>query len=223
MRGDIQTIDELHKSMEQIKVDPSAAKKPPSYLPGVHDPKSPMRPGKMKIKMTKKSEVTKGKKCDTSDDESDITKSLDTVLDGIFADTLQKSGEERVLIACPHCDTGITKSQILEKAKGGKAKKMVSANNGGRAQSGPGSDGKHNTNTPTRTAGAQAPTNEPNPGNYAKSGKSDDDDAVQKSGGPIVAGSRYVQYMDTGEDALLAKSIEESTLRGISRPSHNGR
>lgn len=40
--------DEKDEAMEPVQPDPSAKKRPPSYLPGVHNPDSPMRPGKRK-------------------------------------------------------------------------------------------------------------------------------------------------------------------------------
>lgn len=36
----------LMKAMTQVQASPDAAKRPPAYLPGVHAPSSPMRPGK---------------------------------------------------------------------------------------------------------------------------------------------------------------------------------
>lgn len=182
-----------------------------------------------------------------------FTMSNDLNFEELFSGELTKSvdADDRVIIHCPHCAEGITKSQVISKAEKGK---MVDQNNEGKNKRG-GKDGAHNKATPTRPKGATAKTNEPNPGAYdtkksvvgnADDASADDTSADDASAGDkgqdvgeksvmkstsstqqmprVLGGSSYVTYIDSGEDARIADRI----LKGINghnandRTPHNG-
>lgn len=134
------SIFDLNRSMEAMP-KPSGAVKPPTYLPGVHDPKSPMRPG---LKRRTGSTSKKSERPTVVNKKS--PRPLDgggaTMLSNSIKNVVHKSGgaapmsklnfndlfkselgipADEVLVNCPHCEAPITKSD-LSKASGHKGK-----------------------------------------------------------------------------------------------------
>lgn len=152
-------------------------------------------------------------------------------LEELFSNELAKSTDasDKVIIHCPHCDEGITKSQVIAKGH-----KMKDENNGGKNTRGPGKDGAHSSATPTRPKGKKVDPENSMPGAYAKSEDGTEEkkeeqpvvkSAAALTGGPrVIGGSPYVQYVDSGEDERIAKSIAEGSGYNVNdRASHVGR
>jgi hypothetical protein len=132
------SIHDLNRAMEAMP-KPSGSVKPPSYLPGVHDPKSPMRPGLKRRAggTSKKSErpITSSKKSPRPLDGGGATELSNSIKNVVHKSggTMSKTNfndlfkselgtpNDDVLCACPHCDEPITKSD-LAKASGHKGK-----------------------------------------------------------------------------------------------------
>jgi len=167
-------------------------------------------------------------------EDQDLTKSLGD----LFQEELGKSTDAKVL-DCPHCGEGISKADVIAKAKGGlpgKAKKEMESEKQNSA-SGKGANARYG-NAPkphvaTKKAGKKvAKTSPAYPGAMAakKSDAEDDvsteddtseettettEENVQKSARPTIYGTEHVQYYTdpsaTG-DAAIAKMIAEGGL-----------
>lgn len=161
---------------------------------------------------------------------------MSTNFNDIFKSELGIPGDE-VLCACPHCEVPITKSDLAKgKTKGekrGKSSAHVSEQNptGGAMRGGTGS-GVH---TPTRGVPGAKKTDpaagvQNGKGSNARKGGADssveegEDDAGQATAPPAepavrkamvtIRGTEFVQYVDDGSDAALAKAISEGGFGG---------
>jgi hypothetical protein len=155
----------------------------------------------------------------------------DQGFDDLFKSEL---GSDYTGVDCPHCAMPLLKSEVLAKGKLGQE-----LGNERGSHRGP-EAGKSSTKGPRTNKGAK-PHDQPNglPGMYQKGEKCEDcgkspcvcgekSDAPDMKKGTLenpvlVGGSAYVQYMDSGEDARIAKSIQEQDerLRGstmVSQP-----
>lgn len=159
--------------------------------------------------------------------------------DNLFKSELGGDTVEKALIDCPHCDQPITKSQVLKKAKmgaskGGRNMKGFAKEqmNGGKNNISGEANGGHNEKTERPNKGVPARTVTKNTTHVEKGEDNEDLDETQteesdieasdggdqstetivKSEGPTVRGSRYVQFVDSGEDARIAKMIEDGSL-----------
>lgn len=181
-----------------------------------------------KKSVTQKSFDVVGDVSEHNPKEHDMSKSTtDVNFEELFSDELNKSltPEDRVILDCPHCNEGITKSQVLAKASA----KMVDQNNGGKNNNkvAGGKDGTINTKTPVRPKG-KGKHGPALPGNYGTTKKSEDADVgdedggseevvtepvVKSAGGPrVIGGTRHAMWVETGDDAAIAKTIESGAF-----------
>lgn len=138
-------VDDLNRAMEAMPSPSGPAKPPSTYLPGVHNPKSPVRraPGLKKPGAAKKTypTITASMRPSTSSSGSprvldsggatELSNSLDNVVlksggdmptnfNDLFKSELGTTNDDH-LVDCPHCEAPITKSD-LEKAYKGRGK-----------------------------------------------------------------------------------------------------
>jgi hypothetical protein len=238
----------LRRAMEAMSAPAGSAKPPKVYLPGVHNPKSPVRAG------TKKPTSTKAPTVPVVKAEHGITKGL-PVANINYNDLFKSELGDDHLVDCPHCEAPITKADLAKAHKGkgkgagvsgkrGKSSAHVSDHNGeGGAMRG--GDGR-GVLTPSRGVPGAQKTDavvgvQNGKGSRTRKGgadssieegeddvdKSDDAGTDQEAAPPpqapptmkksiTVRGTDWVQYIDDGSDAALAKSIAEGTLGGTS-------
>lgn len=165
-------------------------------------------------------------------EDTDLTKSLGA----LFEEELGKSSNAPVL-DCPHCGEGISKADVIAKAKGalpGKAKKEREVERQNSA-SGSGANARYG-NAPkvhvaTKKAGKKVPKTSPAyPGAMAaKKSNAEDETSVEDTeddtseegvepvakSQPSLVGTAHVQYftdVSSAGDAAIAKMIAEGTL-----------
>ena len=230
-RGNL-TLADLSRAMS---VMPKPAKTPPSvYLPGVSDPKSPLRQKKGKKPLLANKACT----CDESSEEPTLKKRKNVVHKSEGAATMAKTNfndlfkaelgiaADDVLVDCPHCEAPITKSDIA--TANAKGRTMAGGKGHGQVKSNRGVPGAKKSD---EVVGVQN-------GKGSKARKSDvesDDDDMDKGDfeeqeleqqaapiappkqmqkGATFRGTEFVQYVDYGDapggDAYIAKSIAEA-------------
>lgn len=264
------SVDDLSRAMGPGMAPPVGPAKPPKvYLPGVHNPKSPMRkqPGLKKTSGASKAPAheSRGAAVHKTFPAKPVAKgiSVTTNFNDIFKSELGIPADE-VLVDCPHCEAPITKSDLAKAAHGGKGATThisgpkhgksgahVSEQNpdGGTMRGGSG----HGVHASSRgvpgaqkvddvhvqsvdrhkrknAAAHQGNTPSKSIPRMAKAGCDDDDASSDDAGSGVeaepvrevakksitVRGTDYVQYVDDGSDAALAKAISEGTLGGTS-------
>lgn len=264
---------DLERAMEAMPKPAGPVGPPRVYLPGVHNPTSPMRPKKRtaakKKALTNESAAKvneEGGAMEMSFEDHPLKKALDVVhksegepttmaktnFNDLFKAELG-AGTEEALCNCPHCEQPITKSD-LEKAHGGKgskthmsgaAKGKSSAHvrdqnpEGGVTRGGDG----HGVISPSRGVPGASKTDVVAGVQNSKGSKAhkamDNDDSSSDDGSvdkgqpqspsmnsmskaeqqPVkksitIRGTEFVQWVDDGSDAALAKSIAEGALGG---------
>lgn len=250
----------LRRAMEAMSAPTGSAKPPKVYLPGVHNPKSPVRqpaglkrpsskkPGASTTPSAKPPALKLGESVPTFKKGSLMT--TRTNFDDLFKSELAPDDH---LVDCPHCDAPITKSDLAKSHKGkvthqsgarrGKSSAHVVDHNpeGGTMRGGDGhgvhtssrgvpgakktdevrvqSTSKHRGALPGVSKADEVeddveagdePTNEP--ANDPAAGAQVQSPPMKKS--ITIRGTDFVQYVDDGSDAALAKAISEGALGG---------
>lgn len=230
-RGFMLTFEDLSRAVAERHPPsvpppvPGSSKRP--YLPGVHPvsakPKygDPGRVMGMPSKKTKKASMAETTDSVVHKSGGDPTMSK-TNFNDLFKSELATPGDE-VLCDCPHCETPITKSD-LEKGSA----HVAEANKRGKTMHGGSGSG---TLKPSRGVPGAKKHDEPAGVQNSKGSKGvkkaeieEAPDQVEEETPPAqtqqvkksisVRGTEWVQYIDDGEDAALAKSISEGSLGG---------